>query len=546
MNEASKGRELRNYLGAAVRWIWLLALCTALGAGGAFAVSRIQAPVYRATTLLIVDERSAGQDAYSSVLASDQLVQTYVNLITQPAVLQKAADALGGISAGALAANVRASAQSGTQVIQVQVDDTSPARAAALANAVATAFIQVQQQTAASELANSQQQINQQIAAATTQIDTLTAQINALRASDPASPNLATLQQQLDTALAQRNSLETVLSQLSAQNLSTSNNIRVFQPASPPSAPDHPRPTLNAAIGGVLGLALAIGVVLLLEFLDDRIRTADDIEKISGLATLASVSSRRKRDALLSARDSSRLAESFRILRTNLSFSSLDRPLRTLVVTSAVPGEGKSTVSVNLAISLAQSGKRVLLVDADLRRPAVHKRLGLQNASGLSLRLLGEMSNFGLEYPFATLPDIPNLFILTAGPKPPNPTELLGSERMHQFIQAVLFKEGKRGIVDVVVIDTPPAVAFADASVLAGRADGTILVSNAETSREGQLLRARDALKRVNAHVLGVVLNRVTQKREDNYYYSYYSQEATGEIPAVKPALAEPAVVSAS
>jgi succinoglycan biosynthesis transport protein ExoP len=533
MSEPGKGRELRKYLGTMVRWIWLLVLCTALGAGGAFAASKIQPPVYRATALLIVDQNAVGQDTYSSVLASDQLVTTYVNLINQPAVLQKAAALAGGITASQLGTRLHVAAESGTQVIQVQADDPNPQRAADLANDVAAAFISVQQQTAAAEFNDANDQLNQQLNAVAAEIDSLTSQISTLRANDPTSPRIQTLQQQLTAAQARRDSLQNISGQLIVQGLTASNNLRVFQPAIPPTTPDHPKVMLNTLLGGTVGLLLAIGTALLFEFLDDRLRSPEDVETVSTLPTLATLSSGSKHGALLTAGDDSRLAESFRILRTNLSFSSLDRPLRTIVVTSAVPGEGKSTTSINLAISLAQSGKRVALIDADLRRPTVHKRLGMQNTNGLSLRLLGEMANFGLDYPLATLAAYPNLHVVTAGPKPPNPTELLGSERMSQFLQALLSGGPQRPAMDLLVLDTPPTVAFADATVLAGRADGTILVADATFSREGQLLRARDALKRVNAHLLGVVLNRVAHKREEGYYYEHYHRETTGEHQAI-------------
>jgi succinoglycan biosynthesis transport protein ExoP len=525
-NEARKGHELRYYLVVIKRWLWLLGVCTVLMAGAAYAISKLQTPVYRATTLLVVDQQAAGQDTYSNLLASDQLVQTYVNLIDQPAVLQKASHQIGGTSAPALASKMQVSAQTDTQVIQLEVDDTNPARAAALANAIATAFIAVQQQSAQAEFTDAAQQLNQELTQVTAQINGLASQIDTLQASDPSSPQVQVLQQQLDNALTHRTTLQTVNAQLIVQNLAANNNIRIFQPAVPPSSPDHPKPTTNGAIGGALGLVLAASAVFLLEILDDRVRTVEEVEALTGLPTVGTVSTQRKRSLLLSANSSSLLAESFRILRTNLSFVSLDKPLHTIVVTSAAPGDGKTTVATNLAISLAQSGRRVLLIDADLRHPSVHKLLDIANIGGLALCLLGESPRF----PFATLPDVPNLYVLVAGAKPPNPTELLGSERMYQFLQSVLGTDQHQGLVDVVVMDTPPAIAFADAIVLAGRADGTILVTNAAQSREGQLMRVVDALQWVNARVVGVVLNRVTPKREeDYYYYKYYSQEVTGE-----------------
>jgi polysaccharide biosynthesis transport protein len=343
----------------------------------------------------------------------------------------------------------------------------------------------------------------------TSQIDSLTNKINTLQANNPSNPTLPQLKQQLNSAEERHSSLEAANNQLTLQDITSSNNTRIFQLATPPTSPDHPKPSTNALIGAVLGLLLALCVVLLREFLDDRVRTAEQLENLIGVATIGTISPRDKGSLLLSVKDNLRLLDSFGIIRTNLSFMSHDRPLRSIVVTSPAPYEGKSTTAINLAISLAWSGKRVLLMDADLRRPTIHKRLGIQNVGGLSLILLHGKQHDTI----ATVPGIENLYVLTAGPKPPNPTELLESKRMHQLLQTI--QDSTQ--LDVVVIDTPPALAFADVAILATQVDGVILNLDAQRTREGSLIETMEAFKKINARIVGIILIGVKQIKANSY-----------------------------
>ena len=509
-----KSLQLRHYSEVIVRWFWFLGLCALLAGGGAYVVTKLQKPVYRATTLIIVDQQASGQDPYSSLLASDQLVTTYVNLITQPAVLEKAASQAAGTTIASLQSRVQASSQTGTQIIQIQVDDTSPVRAANLANAVAQAFIIVQQNSTLSEFNAASQLLDQELAQVTSQIDSLTNQINTLQASNPSDPTIPQLKQQLNSAEERRSSLQTADNQLTLQDITSSNDIRIFQSATPPTSPDHPKPLTNALIGAVLGLLLALCVVLLREFLDDRVRTPEQIENLTGVATIGTITARDKGSLLLSVKDNSRLLDSFGIIRTNLSFVSHDRTLRSIVVTSPVPYEGKSTTAINLAISLAWSGKRVLLMDADLRRPTIHKRLEIQNVGGLSLILLHGKQNDTI----ATVPGVENLYVLTAGPTPPNPTELLESKRMHQLLQTI--QDSTQ--IDIVVIDTPPALGFADVAVLAAQVDGVILTLNAQHTREVSLIETMEVFKKVKARIVGIILIDVKENKPNSYLNSVY------------------------
>jgi len=205
------------------------------------------------------------------------------------------------------------------------------------------------------------------------------------------------------------------------------------------------------------------------------------------------------------------ISEAYRALRTNIQFSSIDRSLHSLLVTSTSPEEGKSTVLANLAVTFAEAGSQVILVDADLRRPSLHVLFGLSNQVGLTTAVLDD----GGALPIQDTP-VPNLRLLTSGPLPPNPAELLGSQRMDRII------EGLRAMADYVLFDSPPIVAVTDAAVLGRRLDGVLLVVDAGKTKRDHARRAKALLEKVNAHLLGVVLNNAEL---DLSLYQYYAEQ---------------------
>ncbi len=212
-------------------------------------------------------------------------------------------------------------------------------------------------------------------------------------------------------------------------------------------------------------------------------------------------------------------AEAFRVLRTNLQFMGLDKPLKSIVVTSAVPGEGKSTVAANLAIAYAQTGANVCLVDADLRRPRVAKIFGVDNWRGLTNAVIHQN---GLENDLQPSP-ISGVTLLTSGPIPPNPAEILGSGRMTQLLADLASR------FDMVIVDSPPTLAVTDAAVLAPKVDGVLLVVRSGKADRQAVKRALSALETVKANVLGVTLSAVESEGRDGYYYYHYAQEESGQ-----------------
>ncbi|HET7890030.1 MAG TPA: polysaccharide biosynthesis tyrosine autokinase [Candidatus Sulfotelmatobacter sp.] len=320
-----------------------------------------------------------------------------------------------------------------------------------------------------------------------------------------------------------------------------SNNIRMVDSARVPLAPTSPDIPRNLGIGFILGLCGGVGLAFLLESLDNTVRTPEQAELASGLPALGVVPQFLRADTsrsqpgklslangdnaagraelIAQLRPNSEAAECYRSLRTSILLSALDSPPKVLLVTSPLPQEGKTTTSVNCAIVLAQRGSRVLLVDADLRRPGVHRAFGFDRKSGLSTVLTGSTP---IESVLRTYPEVPNLSILPAGPPPPHPAELLDASKMRSLIAQW------RNEYDHVIIDTPPALSVTDPVLLSVEADSIILVIRSGKTTKDALRRAGELLWQVNARVMGIVVNGIDLGSPDHYYY-YYGAKAGGE-----------------
>jgi polysaccharide biosynthesis transport protein len=311
-----------------------------------------------------------------------------------------------------------------------------------------------------------------------------------------------------------------------------SNNFRIIDAARAPTGPIEPNIPRNLLFAFVLGSATGVGLAFLLEGLDNTIRTTDQAQAISGLAPLGMIplgsksaregpnpkrlviaSSKESIELVTQVRPQSQMAESYRALRTSLLLSNLGSPPRVIMVTSALPQEGKTTTSINCAVVLAQKGVRVLLIDADLRRPSIHKTLGMGPRTGLSNVLTGSTT---LENAITRTAVLPNLYVLPAGTPPPNPAELLASANMRDVLAQL------RDQYDHIVVDTPPSLSVTDAVVLSPRADAVVLVIRSGQTTKQALRRSRDILAQVSAKVVGVLLNAVDLSSPDYYYYYEY------------------------
>jgi polysaccharide biosynthesis transport protein len=311
--------------------------------------------------------------------------------------------------------------------------------------------------------------------------------------------------------------------------------VTQIEPATLPQSPISPRPMNNAASTGAVGLLLAAGVVFLVEYLDDTIKTPEQVEQILGLTVLGyiadvPVAKNPDHGLYVSSQPRSPVAEAFRSLRTNLEYTGIDHPLRTLLVTSAGPGEGKSTVAANLAAIVAQSGKHVVLMDTDLRRPSVHRFFDIANREGLTDVFRDHLGLDAVNHPWDW---DSNISIITSGSLPPNPTELLGSDRMTQILDSL--KKQK----DFIILDAPPSI-VADPQVLASKVDGVVIVAWPGHTQLSGLRVTMEQLNRVGANVVGIIFNRIPHNREgyyggykhySRYYYSKYQSYVDDTVP---------------
>ena len=286
---------------------------------------------------------------------------------------------------------------------------------------------------------------------------------------------------------------------------------RIIESASVPTTPVRPHRMQSIIFACLIGLFVGVCLALMQEFLDDRINSADEAGRVLGLPALGAVPALTSADAHLlpQMQGLDPASESYRVLRTNINFATVDAPARTLMVTSASPGEGKSTTAANLAFAMAMDGKKVLLVDTDLRRPSLHKLLEIAPTPGLTDVLLGHA-------PLAPHEVMPGLSVLTAGSTPPNPGELLNSRKFRNLVDDLM------AMADIVIFDSPPVLAAADAVILASQMDGTIVVVETGATKKGAARRTMQLLKQARATILGIAYNKMRTRDGEGYYYYNY------------------------
>lgn len=448
--------DLRDYLHTFRRnWILIVAITLAgLLAGATYSV--LTKPTYTAETQLFVAIQSSGsvQELQQGNTFSQARVQSYVKTVSSPVVLQPAIDSLGlAVSPQDLATRVKATTDANTVLISIAVEDVSPVQAAATAQAVA---------------------------------DSLVRAVDALEKPKTGGTSPVSLS--------------------------------IITPAIAPSSPSAPNTRINLALGLLVGLAAGAGSAVLKSTLDTRIRGEADVRRVTDAPLLGGISfdsSATRKPLLTQAAPQSPRAESFRQLRTNLQFANVTGHAKSVLVTSSLPGEGKSTTATNLAIALAQAGNSVCLIDADLRRPMVNDYLGLERNAGLTTALVGAAHVRDLLQHWGD----DDLYILTSGQIPPNPSELLGSEDMARLIAEL------EESFDSIIIDAPPLLPVTDAAVLSRHVGGAVLVIGSQKISSQDLEKSLSALELVGAKLLGLILNRLPPKGPDAYSYSYYGND---------------------
>lgn len=524
--------DIREYLDIIKRRLWLILLVTVLAAGAAFFVSMQQAPLYRASgKLFILQAPVTGSGAtadYAAIAASERLAQTYAELIETYPIMERVVQNLNlPLTPAQLAGRVQASPVRDTALIVVSVTDYDPQRAADIANEVMRVFILQNQALQASRYAASKENLQRELAAIQAEMEKTRAQLDAL--GDPSTPESLAERQRLEALLAQyRSSYATLLQSYEDVRLAearTTDNVYIAEAATPNPSPVAPRTELNTLLAAILGAMLATGLVIALEALDDSVKSGEQATRVTRLPVIGAVGiikGRNRAGKLITVQNPrSPVAESFRLLRTNIEFAEINAPVRTLMVTSSGPEEGKSTTAANLAIALAHAGKRVILVDADLRRPSLHRFFRKANTRGLTTALLTPRRSVTASLVDS---DVPGLKLMFSGPLPPNPAELLGSERMKELLEAL------QTHADIIVLDTPPFLALADTHLLARMCDAAVIVVDVGRTKVQALETAVEQLRQSGVRILGLVLNRVTRGRTvyalQYEYTTYYAQDA--------------------
>lgn len=521
--------ELRQYFNTVRKWWWLIALSVLVATVSSFLATRQQPPIYSAKTTLMVGRTIENPNPTGNeVWLGQQLAQTYAEIAKRQMVQQATQEALGLT----WLPQYTVSLVPNTQLLEVNVVDTSPERAQAVANELAQQLID--QSPSAPERAQQDRRefVNLQLQELEKNIDETKVRIDELKqqlASMFSARQIADTQTQI-TALEQKlTSYQGNYAQLLAFLEGGVNTLTVVEPATLPTAPIGPNKAMTILLAAAIGLLLALGAAFLLDYLDDTLKNPDDIKTaldLSVLGAITSIEGESPDQKLVAAvQPKSPTAEAYRILRTNIQFSALDNPPRTMMSASANPGEGKSTTLANLAIVMAQQGQRVIIVDTDLRRPTLHRFFQLPNSAGLTNAVLQPSP---LAEGFLQPTRYENLHVLTSGPLPPNPAELIGSERF-----ATLLKDLQQR-ADIVLLDSPPILAVTDAAILARQVDGVVLVIEAGATRRQLAVNAKDALEKVGAKILGVALNRLRPRGDGYYYYyhyyhQYYSHDDEGQ-----------------
>lgn len=516
--------ELRSYISLLRRWLWLILLLAILGAGIAFTISKLTTPVYKATTTLLINQAPASSSAVvqdvNSLTTSGLLAKTYKELLHKRPVLIKVIETLKlSMTVEELDKNITVDIVRDTQLLTLSVEDTDPLRASLIANALAKEFSQQNQNLQAARYTTTKQSLQDELTNLQTEIIKAQAALDVIKT--PSNPDQQAEQTRLQTALAQyRTSYANLLKSFEDVRLAeaqATSNVSVVEEAIAPTNPVRPNTILNTLLAAVIGLLVAIGIAFLVEYLDDSIKTSEQTEQLVGATTLG-VISRIKGNNIPSklitlTHPNSPISEGYRVLRANIEFSEVDNIIRTLLITSSSAGEGKSTTAINLVIAFAQMGKRVILVDSDLRRPSLHKYFQKSNASGLTNVLLEQKADLS-DYLLDT--SVPNLRLLLSGPLPPNPAELLSSNRMQHLIGEL------KSVSDIVLFDSSPVLPVIDPTLLAKNCDATLVIINSGDTRSGALKKAYVQLQQSGTRMLGVVLNRVSASHSTyNYYFRY-------------------------
>jgi capsular exopolysaccharide synthesis family protein len=508
--------NLQEYLQILKRRKWIIALIVILAVAASVGYCKLQKPTYTGTAALLLTPQlsSTISQATNSNLANTPTtvdVPTDTQVIESASVKKNASERVRSIPP------VSVSQVGTTNVVNISVDSYSPEVASKAANAYVKAYLAVQQFQSVTALQDASKIVTSQIASVNAQIAQVDNLISGASASD-----LATFESQLPPLETE---LSTYNQELADYNFYATLNTgggQLITPAKVPTSPSSPKPVEDAFIAGVIGILIGLGLALLLEYFDDRIRTKDNLEKImGGVPTLGTIPivpgwKDNKSTVLVAVSEPhSTAAEAYRSLRTAIQFIGMDRPTRLVQFTSPAASDGKTTTLANAAVALSQAGLRVVIVCCDLRRPRIHDFFGLRNDIGFTSVLLGDTP---LAEALQEVPNCPGLHLLASGPKPPNPSELLASPSSRQLLESLA------DLTDIVLIDSPPMLPVTDPTVLARVVDAVVLVVSMGISTRSAVRASVESLASVNAPLVGVVLNQVPESDSYSYYKYAYTE----------------------
>lgn len=541
--------ELIEYIRLFRRWLWLLVVAAFVGGGIAFIVQTNQPDRYQATTLLSIGSaiRSPNPENQDLVIGV-QLTQTYSVLVRTNEILEATIEALNApLSVGELNNALNTQIVQGTSLLRLTLTYTDPVLAADLINELARQLqlnspsnIPPEQQAQAEFLQEQVAIITAELNSLRQELTSVDAQLSSPDLTDATRTNLTETRRRLIDQINEASNNIAGFTNTIARIQELTNSVEIVESARIPTSPVGSGLLTTTILGAMVGVALAAGVVLLFEYLNDTYRNADETTRIMQVPVLGVISKIDANDDSYESRllsiqgSSSRSQDEYRILRTNLLFTS-DQRKGVYVISSPSPQEGKSITTANLAVSMATAGLRVLLIDADLRRPRIHQIFNINNGTGITSLLSArpETSQMAEEAAATSKgiyrPEswrstvqtvgIDNLQIITSGFIPQNPTELLGSTLMKRWVE--IFRESPH--IDVVLFDTPPSLAFSDAAVLAASVGAKVLlIVNANVTRRGAGLKAKERFTQVGAEVIGSVLNNADTRVDDYYGYGYY------------------------
>lgn len=507
--------DLREYLAVlrARKWTILLVLFVVVAAALAFSFR--QTPIYESTARLLVK----GVPTDASGMIQTVNLETEAEIVRSEPVATLVIKELGlPISAPELITELRvAPAAELAQVLELSYSSPDPEKARNVPNSFASNYIEYKRDQAREALEIGREAVEDQLEPVQQQLADIGERLTSPEVAGNAALR-ATLENERSALIARLGVLQQRVDDFETSQPIDLAGGEIIQSAPLPSTPASPDHVKNGSLAGLLGLALGVGLAFLRERLDDRLRGRSDIERTLNAPVLATIprvqmSKKARFDLVTRAQPRSSAAEAYRSLRTNLQFLISQQNLRSVLVTSPSAAEGKTSTSGNLAVVLAQAGQRVILVSADLRRPTLERYFGTDTEPGLSEWLSETDEEI---WRFIQDPGIPNLRVIASGPVPGNPAELLTSRRLRTLVDAL------EGCCDLVLIDSPPSLAVADASILASHVDGVLLVVNAATTHRSAAARAKEELERVGASLLGCIYNAYDATSSPYYYQPYY------------------------